>query len=320
MTELRTLGQTDIKISPLGVGTWQFSGGNGLVGKYWEPPTPDQGRDIVQTAVNGGINWFDTAQAYGKGESERNLSRALQAANIAPEDIHIATKWWPVFKTASDLKNSIQARLDCLAPYPISHYIVHQPISLSSIEKEMHAMSDLMDAGKIYSVGVSNYSAKQMRKTHKALASRGYALAANQFYFSMISRHIEHTGVLETAQELGMTLIAWTPLEQGLLTGRFHQENADLSSLNWIRRRAMANSGRLERTRLLIERMKVLADKYQATVAQIALNYTVNVHGETVVAIPGVSKPSQVEQNLGALTFKLTPDEMGELTELATRK
>ena len=101
---LRKLGQTDIEISALGLGTWQFSGGKGLIGGYWEALDPDTTRDIVDTAVKGGINWFDTAQAYGAGESERNLSKALQAAAINSDDIHIATKWWPVLKTAGNLK------------------------------------------------------------------------------------------------------------------------------------------------------------------------------------------------------------------------
>lgn len=312
---LRKLGQTDIEISALGLGAWQFSGGKGLVGGYWQALDADTTRDIVRAAVAGGINWFDTAQAYGGGESERNLSRALQAAGIDSADIHIATKWWPVLKTADNLAATIDERLACLSPYPIAHHIVHQPFSVSSVGAQMHAMADLMDAGKIRSVGVSNFSARAMRRAHEVLVSRGYGLAANQVRYSMVTRGIERNGILEAAQELGVTLIAWSPLEQGLLTGRFHELGQVPRSVGWMRRGLIRQTG-LDKTRPLIEKLQALGERYGASAAQVALNYTVNVHGDTVVAIPGASRVSQVEQNTGALQFRLTQAELDELSSL----
>ena len=314
-TQLRQLGRSGIEISALGLGAWQFSGGKGLVGGYWQGLDEQTTCDIVRAAVAGGINWFDTAQAYGGGESERNLARALQAAGIDSAEVHIATKWWPVLKTAKNLTDTIDERLACLAPYPIAHHIVHQPFSVSSVEKQMHAMADLVDAGKIGSVGVSNFSARAMRKAHQVLSNRGHCLAANQVRYSMVTRGIERNGVLDAAKELGITIIAWSPLEQGLLTGRFHDQGAVPKSVGWMRRGLIRQTG-LEKTRPLIDRMRELAEGYQATVAQVALNYTVNVHGDTIVAIPGASKVSQVEQNLGALSFELTRDEIDELSAL----
>ncbi|CAA0094506.1 putative oxidoreductase [BD1-7 clade bacterium] len=314
---LRQFGQTDMKISALGLGTWQFSGGKGMVGGYWDALDEVTSREIVNCAVNGGINWFDTAQVYGGGESERNLSKALTSAGIAKEDVHIATKWWPVMKTAGNLKSTIDDRIDCLAPFPIAHHIVHQPFSISSVAQQMHAMADLMDAGKIQSVGVSNFSAKAMRKAHQVLQARGYALTANQVRYSMVTRNIETNGVLDAAKELGITIIAWSPLEQGLLTGRFHREGGIPASMNFMRKGMLKSTG-LQKTRSLIDAMQALTQKYDATIAQIALNYTVNVHGDTVVAIPGASKVSQVEQNLGALRFRLDDDDIQALTALCT--
>ena len=179
----------------------------------------------------------------------------------------------------------------------------------------MNTMADLMDQGKIKSVGVSNFSAKAMRKAHKVLQARGYGLAANQYRYSMMTRGIENNGILDAAKELGISIIAWSPLEQGLLTGRFHEMGEIPSSLGFARKGMMKQTG-LEKTRPVIEKMKTFAEKYQATVSQIALNYTVNVHGDTIVAIPGASKVPQVEQNLGALQFKLDQDEIDELTSL----
>jgi aryl-alcohol dehydrogenase-like predicted oxidoreductase len=314
----RQLGQSGIEISALGLGAWQFSGGKGLIGGYWQGLDEQTTCAIVKTAVAGGINWFDTAQAYGGGESERNLARALQAAGIDSKDIHIATKWWPVMRTAGNLTATIEDRLACLSPYPIAHHIVHQPFSVSSVKKQMHAMADLMDAGKIQSVGVSNFTARAMRKAHRVLQGRGYGLAANQVRYSMVTRGIEHNGILDAAKELGITIIAWSPLEQGLLTGRFHELDEVPKSVSWARRGLIRQTG-LEKTRPVVDRMKVLAEKYGASVAQIALNYTINVHGDTIVAIPGASKVSQVQQNLGALEFKLEQAETDELTALVAR-
>ena len=314
---LRKLGNSDIEVSALGMGTWQFSGGQGFVGSYWQALDHATTTDIVEAAVKGGINWFDTAQAYGNGESERNLAKALKAANLSPDDVHIATKWWPVLKTANNLKATIDDRLACLDGYPIAHHIVHQPLSISSIEKQMHAMADLLDAGKIQSVGVSNFSAKAMKKAHDTLVSRGYCLAANQYRYSMLTRAIEKNGILDIAKENNISIIAWSPLEQGILTGRFHIDKTIPSTVSWQRKGLIKSQKKLiEKTRPLIQEMLKLAEKYDATIPQVALNYVIHVHGDTIVAIPGASKVSQVEQNIGALSFQLTQDEIDQLTSL----
>ena len=311
---LRKLGQTSIEISALGLGAWQFSGGRGLIGGYWEALDEATTRAIVEAAVAGGINWFDTAEAYGGGESERNLSRALRQAGIGSDQVRIATKWWPVLRTADHLRATIDERLDCLGGYPIAHYIVHQPLSLSSIHRQMNTMADLMDEGRIESVGISNFTARGMRQCHEVLSRRGYGLAAHQVRYSMLFRKIERNGVLDAARELGTTIIAWSPLEQGLLTGRFHELGKVPDSVSWMRRGMIGN--RLEKTRPLIDRMRELGEKYQATVSQIALNYLIHAQGDTVVAIPGASRVSQVEQNAGALRFRLEPEDIEELTAL----
>lgn len=311
---LRPLGRSGLQLSPIGLGTWQFSGGKGLVGGYWKALDKATTCAIVEKAIAGGINWFDTAEAYGKGESECNLSKALKALQIAPGQVHVATKWWPVLRTAKHLKNSIDERQQCLGGYPIAHYIVHQPLSFSSVEKQMHAMADLMDAGEIQSVGVSNFSAKAMRKSHEVLKSRGYFLAANQCRYSLAYRNIEHNDILACAKELGISIIAWSPLEQGLLTGRFHQQGSQ-GELGFFRRQ-MLNDKRIAKTAELIEALNVLAQKYQVTASQIALNFLIHRHGKTVFAIPGASKISQLEQNVGAMRFQLTESELEDLAAI----
>ena len=161
---LRKPGKSELLISPIGLGCWQFSKQGNLAGKYW--PTLDDNliREVVKTSLEGGINWFDTAEIYGKGESEKALARALLALNKKPGEVIIATKWWPIFRTASNIGATIDDRIAALSPFPIDLYQVHQPWGFSSEVAEMEAMARLVAAKKIKHVGVSNFSAKKMHR------------------------------------------------------------------------------------------------------------------------------------------------------------
>ena len=179
----------------------------------------------------------------------------------------------------------------------------------------MEAMADLVEAGKIRSVGVSNFSAERMRRAYGALQNRGLPLAVNQVHYSLLAREIEKNGVLEAARELGVTIIAYTPLESGLLTGKYHlnPELLERKSFFWrwnLRRK-------LESTRPLVEALKEIADGYDATIAQVALNWLINFHGDLVVTIPGATDVSQAQENAGAMAFKLSQDELNILDKLS---
>ena len=176
-------------------------------------------------------------------------------------------------------------------------------------------MADLIDGGKIRSVGVSNFSAERMRMAHAALEKRGYPLASNQVQYHLMNRSIEKNGVLDAAKELGITIIAWSPIASGLLSGKFH-DNPDLNGKTPLARRMMIKR-KLEQSRPLIDALKEIGQSHRATVTQVALNWLVNFHGETVVAIPGASKVEHAEQNAGAMRFTLSPDEMAHIDELS---
>ncbi len=311
----RPLGSTDLLVTPIGLGTWQFSQNTLGVAGNWDVLQADDVNAIVQAALDAGINWFDTAEIYGFGRSERGLAQALQAAGIQPGQVIIATKWWPIPRTARSIRKTIHHRLRNLAPYPIDLHQVHWPYALSSIEAIMDAMADLVEAGKIKAVGVSNYNAEQMRRAYARLAQRGIPLASNQVKYNLLDRRIEENGILETARELGITIIAYSPLEMGLLTGKFHQNPAILESRPWRRRRKLQS--RLAMTQPLIDRMAELAAQYDATITQIGLNWIIHAHGEGVVAIPGATKPHHATDAAGAMRFVLTQDEMDSLHQLA---
>lgn len=312
----RSLGQTDIEITPIGLGVMQFAGGKGIFRFAFPPMTQADMNAIVQTAWEGGINWFDTAETYGKGWSEQGLARGLQAAGIDDREVVVATKWWPVLRTARNIRRTIADRQHFLAGYTIDLYQVHQPLSFSSPEAEMNAMADLVDAGKIRSVGVSNFSARQMRRAQRALAGRGYPLASNQVHYNLLHRGIERNGILDTAKELGITIIAWSPLSSGLLTGKFHQTPELLAQTPRGRRLNLRRQ--IERSRPLIDLLTEIAPAYDATIAQVALNWLVHFHGDVVVAIPGASKVRHAAEAAATMRFQLNAADMQRIDE-ATR-
>jgi aryl-alcohol dehydrogenase-like predicted oxidoreductase len=318
VTERRRLGRTTIEITPIGLGCWQFSGGFGLVGGFWEALPQEAVDEIVRVALAGGISWFDTAEVYGRGRSEQALARALRAAGRKDGDVVVATKWWPIPRTARSIGRTIDDRLRCLGGFSIDLHQVHQPFSFSSVEAEMEAMADLVAARKIRAVGVSNFSAAQMRRAHAALGKRGIPLASNQVRYSLVDRGIESNGVLAAAKELGVTIIAYSPLGQGILSGRFHADPALIRSRPGPRRHmSLFRPSGLARTRPLVDELQQIAAAHGATPSQVALNWLLHVHGETVVAIPGASRPRHAEEAAGAMAFRLADEEMARLDELS---
>lgn len=314
-TRKRRLGRTDIEITPIGLGTWQFAEGKGVDRFMYEGLDADLTERIVQTSFNGGINWFDTAEAYGWGRSERALSGALRSAGIEDEDVVIATKWMPVTRTAESIRKTILKRKRCLEGYTIGLYQVHQPISLSSVEAQMDAMADLVQYGLVRSVGVSNYSARRMRRAHAALECRGLPLASNQVKVSLLDRHIEKNGVLLAARELGITIIAWSPLETGVLTGKFHKDPGLLESRPAGRRFYLKKQ--MERSRRIIEALDEIAEAHSVTPAVVALSWIICFYGDTVVAIPGATRVSHAEQNVKAMELELSGRELKRLDDLS---
>ena len=315
--ELRRMGQSDLQLSAIGLGCWQFSKGSGMVGKFWPVLADEDIVKIVKTSIDGGMNWFDTAEVYGWGKSEEALAHALDQAGDLDKQIHIATKWWPMFRTAASIGNTIEERIQALQGRTIDVYQIHQPYSYSSISSQMKAMAELVQDGKVRYVGVSNFSAKQMREAHKYLAEYGFQLVSNQVKYSMLDRRIEKNGIMDTAKELGISIIAYSPLEQGILTGKFHQNPELILHSKGVRKyQAKFKIKGLEKTKPIIEELEKLAEKYAATPAQIALNWLIHYHGDIVFAIPGASKVHHAEDNIGSLSFQLSKDELEGLSVL----
>ncbi|MEJ2662783.1 MAG: aldo/keto reductase [Spirochaetia bacterium] len=312
------LGNTKMRISSIGLGCWQFSGGKGISGRYWQKLKVNDVTEIIRISLKQGINWFDTAEIYGWGMSETALAGGLHALKVKPGDVVIATKWFPLFRRAGSIISTFPKRTAALDGYPIDLYQIHFPGSLSTIPSQMNKMADLLEQQKIKAVGVSNFSAGQMRAAYKALAGRGTHLSSNQMRYSLLDRSIEWNGVLDTAKELGITIIAYSPLAQGLLSGKYHEHPEDIKSRPGPRKfLKQFKQKSLEKTRPLIELLRGIAEKKKKTPAQIALSWLITRHGDTVVAIPGASKPSHAQSNAEALNIRLTSDEIERIDKLS---
>ncbi len=312
----RQLGQTSIYVTPIGLGMMEFAGGGALMGPAFPVIVQQEKNATIQAGLDGGVNWFDTAELYGAGVSEKSLATALKAAGKKDNEVVIATKWWPLFRTAGNILKTIDERLRFLDGYSIGLYQIHQPFSFSSPESQMDAMTQLVKMGKIRAVGVSNFNAEQMRRAHKQLQKHGLPLASNQVRYSLMDRRIETNGVLKAAQELGVTIIAYTPLESGLLSGKYHKNPELLEKKMWFWRRRLQRG--LEKSRSLVATLEEIGGRYHATAAQVALNWVINARGDSVVTIPGVTKVSQAQESAGAMKFQLSEDEIAQLDEVSS--
>jgi aryl-alcohol dehydrogenase-like predicted oxidoreductase len=314
MSQFRKLGHSDLEVSPIGVGVIQFAGGSGAL-QNLIPAIPEKDRiEIVKKALEGGINWFDTAELYGAGRSEKYLAEALAHLGELSQQAIIATKWSPYLRFAGNLKKTIQERLDKLAPYPIGLYQIHNPKSLSTPKAEMNAMADLIEEGMIKAIGVSNFSPDQMRSAQETLEKRGLGLASNQVNYNLLNRKIEGNGVMKMARELGISLIAWAPLASGILTGKFHQNPEMLDRIPVVRRKAVEKQ--IETSQPVVELLFELAAKYGTEPAQVAMAWLI-AQGQDIVAVTGASRVGHVQEAIGALELSLSDEDLARLSNIS---
>lgn len=293
----------------LGIGTWAW--GDSLFWSYGKDYDTTSLQDAFKTVVAAGVNLFDTAEIYGLGESERLLGHFMQATE---QPVHIATKYfplpWRVGKNA--VADALTASLKRLQVPTIALYQVHWPFDFFMGQPTlMEALAEEVKQGRIQAVGVSNYSAEQMQRAYDLLARHGVALAVNQMQYSLLARQIESNGVMQAARERGITILAYSPLAQGLLTGKYTPENYT-PPMGARRLDPRFSKEGLKKLQPLIQTLRDVGDAHGKTVAQVALNWLV-MQGN-VIPIPGAKNASQAQQNAGALGWSLSAVEVEQIS------
>ncbi len=305
------LGKTDIQISPMGVGTWAWGDHVGVWG-YGRGEYSDRDlREAFDVALGAGINLFDTAEVYGNGRSEKFLGQFIRETNAA--SVVVATKFFP-YPWRMEKKALLRALTVSLLRLGLPQadlYQIHWPTPLMRIPDLMEMLGEAARRGMVRAVGVSNYSAAQMQLAQESLAKYGITLASNQVEYSLLQRAPEKNGVMAACKEMGVTLIAYSPLAMGVLTGKYTPENP-LSGM-----RGMRYNRQLDELQPLLNEMKAMGEAHEGkTTAQVALNWIICKGG---VPIPGAKNARQVLQNAGALGWRLTEAEIERLDDLSSR-
>jgi aryl-alcohol dehydrogenase-like predicted oxidoreductase len=303
---MRYLGtDTATKISRIGLGTWQF--GSREWG-YGEPYAEQEARAIVRRAIELEVTLFDTAEIYGFGRSERILGEALGENR---ESVFLATKIFPVVPVAPVVEQRAVASANRLGTRRLDLYQVHQPNPLVRDGTTMRGMRALQRVGLVGEVGVSNYSLDRWRGAEDALGSR---VLSNQVPYSLVARAPERD-LLPFAESTGHVVIAYSPLAQGLLSGRYHRASRPVNRVRATNPLFLPEN--LERAGDLIASLREVADAHSATAAQIALAWV--IRHPAVTAIPGASSVKQLESNVAAAEIELTDDEYQALQAASDR-
>lgn len=304
-----TLGKTGITVNPICIGTWAW--GDTLFWNYGHNYGVNEVEAAFKTALEAGVNFFDTAEVYGNGLSEELLGKFMQQTE---QPVQIATKYGPLpwrFFPQS-VADAVTASLKRLMVSKVTLYQVHWPFTfLMSQETLLSALADEVKQGRIEAIGVSNYSVAEMRQAHAILEKRGVNLATNQVRYSLLSRQIEAQGILDTARQLGITILAYSPLAQGLLTGKYTVEKSPTGARKFDSR--FQKKG-LEKIAPVMSLLKDIGEKYGKTPAQVALNWLVFQDG--VIPIAGSKNAEQVQQNVGAIGWEMSQDEFNQLAEI----
>ena len=297
------LGKTSIEVSPLGIGTWSWgdTGDWGFGTSYTEADL----REAFLCSTASPARFFDTAESYGRGNAERYLGKFIRESG---SQVVVATKFsprrWEI--RTRDLFHALRGSCRRLGAQQIDLYQIHWPTRFPPVESRMDAMADAMDEGVVRAAGVCNYSHEQLLRAQDALARRGHSVTSIQVEFSLLCRDVERNGILNTCRDSSITLIAYSPLAMGMLTGKYSPQHPPpgLRGLKYP-------AGFLASLQPLLGIMNEIGQQHNGkTVAQIALNW---VMSKGALPIPGAKNKQQALENLGAVGWKLTDEEIQTL-------
>ena len=308
---VRTLGNSDLQLTPIGFGAWAIGGANWEF--TWGPQDDNESIAAIHRALELGVNWIDTAAIYGLGHSEEVVGRALKSSSHKP---HIFTKCsmrWHKDRTiyrslrAGSLAEELESSLRRLGVETIDLYQIHWPNPEEEIEEGWEALARFREQGKIRWVGVSNFSVEQMKRVGKIAP-----ITSLQPPYSMLRRAIEEE-ILPFAQENGIGVINYSPMVSGLLTGAMTAERiASLPVDDWRRRGVEFNEPRLSRNLRLVEMLREIGNGHGVNPGVVAIGWTLH-HPAITAAIVGGRSARQAEGVAAALEFKLSEEEYARI-------
>jgi aryl-alcohol dehydrogenase-like predicted oxidoreductase len=312
-TSLKTtqLGQTGMEITRVGFGAWAIGGGGWEFG--WGRQDDDESIDAIQHALEQGINWIDTAAAYGFGHSEQIVGRALDGVATRP---FVFTKCslleGPERRVADSLKRDSvlregEASLQRLGVDAIDLYQIHWPIPDEDIEEGWAALAELKQQGLVRHIGVSNFGVDQLRRIQQIAP-----VETLQPLYSLIERDVE-AKLLPFAEREGIGAIVYSPMGSGLLTGRMTRERIEsLPDDDWRKRDERFNEPQLSQNLALVARLEAVADRHDTTPGAVAVAWTLR-HPAVDGAIVGFRRPDQVDGILPAANLELTDQDITEI-------
>jgi aryl-alcohol dehydrogenase-like predicted oxidoreductase len=305
--EYVNLGKSGIKVSIIGLGAWQASG------KTWGADVEDENIvKAIRRAYELGINFIDTAEAYGNGHSEEVVGKAVK--EIGRENLVIATKVHGAHLRYNELLKAAEHSLKRLGIKEIDLYQVHWPDPWEQIplKHTMRAMEQLYKEGKIRAIGVSNFAVRDLEEARKHLSVTD--IVSNQVRYNMLQREIEEE-VLPYCKRESISIIAWSPIAQGALTGKYNISNKPSDDVR--RGNKLFSDYNLREISKLIPVLEKIAKARNKTVAQVALNWL--LREGNVIPIPGAKNPRQAEENAGAADWRLTSQELKEIEDALSK-
>jgi aryl-alcohol dehydrogenase-like predicted oxidoreductase len=288
----------------MGLGAWQW--GDRIVWQYGHGYGAEEVRQAFQVSANEGIRFVDTAEIYGNGRSERMLGQFLKETD---QPILIATKFfpWPWRFTKGALQRALKGSLARIGVESVDLYQIHWPSPIMNTDRLMGALAECVKRGMTRTVGVSNFGQTRMLAAYSSLARHNIPLASNQVHYSLLNRTAEKSGTLARCKELGIRLIAYSPIEKGLLSGKYTVETPPPGSRSSTYARLLPKLGPL--IKLMTE---IGQDHGGKSNAQVALNWTIC---KGALPIPGAKNAEQAQQNAGALGWRMTDAEVAQLDE-----
>ena len=317
--QTRRLGNSDLNLTLVGFGTWAIGGGEWGMG--WGPQTEKDSVESILEGLEAGINWIDTAHAYGFGVSEEMVGKAIKEWG---KEVIIATKCGVLpdennfpkrYTSRKTITEEVEGSLRRLQVEVIDLYQIHWPEPDENVEEAWQTLLDLKTQGKIRWGGVSNYSVSQLDR-----AAKIGPISSLQPRYSLLNQQIKEEGQLDWCRNNNCGIVCYSPMESGLLTGKVNQEWIDsLPENDWRRHKAdhpvaaLLHPPKLDPFLKLVEQLNTIANSNGHTVSQLAVSWVLS-HNEVTSAIVGARKKGQIAETVQAAEWVLNENELNSIS------